>query len=157
MKQTFIHIGMPVLGLLVIGALLVSLRQDPSYQRAGQTAPAVLSAQSSTSPFTVVTGSPTIQGTPVATTRRYSIPVTVTNIGNQLLQIAPGLQMFIADATGNMIPATAEYIDPALQIGGTVTPGGIQSQTIDFSMPADFHPTSFIFDYDAQNRTEVTL
>lgn len=157
MRRTGIAFGVPVLSLLVVANFTGNTAERTNPTTVYSDHSAVLGIQQTVRPFHVSLGTPTRTATNNPEIVKYSLPVTIMNDGQEPLQISPGLHMFVADATGTMIPATAQYAAPDAHLGGTALTGTEFKQSIDFSIPADVQPQRFIFENDMQYRTEVPL
>lgn len=80
--------------------------------------------------------------------KRITADLTVLNTSQDVLEIAPGLQMFIKDQFGMLYAATANYLAPGEVIGGPLKPGHNQEVQVDFELPDSSMPNEFIFQKD---------
>jgi hypothetical protein len=79
---------------------------------------------------------------------RVGLQIGVTNKTANTLQIAPGLQMFLASNTGKVYPITARYVSPGVVIGGPLAGNSYTQMNIDFDLPASEQPESLTFQED---------
>lgn len=88
-------------------------------------------------------------------TVRTMTEVVITNNSDTVLQISPGLQMFIIDRDGGPHTVTARYLNVGVTIGGPIGPGETAHINADFDLPADLMANSFVFQKDAASEPTV--
>jgi hypothetical protein len=81
--------------------------------------------------------------------RHITATVTVHNNTNATLQIAPGLQMSLVDATGTVHPYTAVYLPAGASVGGPLAASASRTEKLDFALGASDQPKLFVFQLDA--------
>jgi hypothetical protein len=88
-------------------------------------------------------------------TERTTISLAVQNLTSRVIQISPGLQMFLRDGTGAAYKVTTEYLSYGVVVGGPLSGGATTKLNIDFKMPVGSTAKQFIFQLDASNSPTV--
>jgi hypothetical protein len=86
-------------------------------------------------------------------TQRVTIKISIKNLSGKILQISPGLQMFIIDQNKTSYNATAKYLPFGLTVGGPLANSASRTQDIDFEIPKTSVPKQFIFQLDGSTPT----
>jgi hypothetical protein len=79
---------------------------------------------------------------------RVSITISITNSGENVIQISPGLQMVLTDNTNTSHPMTADYLQPGHVIGGPLNPGQTWTEPVDFDLSSQETPSTFVYSVD---------
>ena len=91
-------------------------------------------------------------------TYRYTVHLSIRNTSDEVLQISPGMQMHVADKNRSIYDVTSNYLPAGTIIGGPLGPEDTTILDIDYMLPADTKPETFIFQQDANTpATEVKL
>jgi hypothetical protein len=88
----------------------------------------------------------------ISSTKRVSVNTKLTNLQSTVLQVAPGFQFSVLDATGNAYPFTAGYLPANTPVGGPLTPSQSSTYVLDFDVPnnAQIKKLKFQTDSDSQ-------
>lgn len=144
-----------LLAVLGVGSLWHD-RPGPPHT-VGQLPPKVLGLESTTQDYKLAISQRRFSAT-TNNAQRLSLRISLTNTGQQTLQIAPGLQMTVLTARGAHLPVTARYLQPDQIIGGPLPSGKTMLQDVDFDVPNGEQPVSLHFQLDAAAPiTEVSL
>lgn len=144
-----------VVGLSLLLSMLYWRNMPDHRQLAGRHAN-VLGKMSVANQFSVSATNLRIGGVdPIAQTKRVSITVTVNNVSNNTIQIAPGMQMQLTDTNGSTTFATAKYLSAGQTIGGPVPSGSSSVLSVDFEIAAAAQPKEFVFQQDLATKALV--
>lgn len=81
--------------------------------------------------------------------KRATATVTVLNTSDEVLQIAPGLQMFLVSNAGTVYPMTARYLKPGVVLGGALAAKSSTTLNVDYDLPVNETPKTFTFQADS--------
>lgn len=91
-------------------------------------------------------------------TKRTTISVKLQNLDNELLQVSPGLQMFVKTNTGNVYNMTAQYLPKDASIGGPLESNQTMQLAVDYDIPTAETAQTFIFQPNSSTpETEIGL
>jgi len=82
-------------------------------------------------------------------TRRATINITLHNTSNEVLQVSPGLQMFLVGSTGKVYSMTAKYLPAGSTIGGPIGSGGSATMSVDYDIAGTETPKTFTYQPDS--------
>lgn len=105
-----------------------------------------------------VSGVKLVDATGSVGVKRASINVSVANLGNEVLQVSPGMQMTLITDSGKPYSVTAKYLSENEVIGGPVETGDTKTMIVDYEIPSSETPDKLIYQKDlATPQTEVKL
>lgn len=88
-----------------------------------------------------------------AASKRATVTTSLTNNGSQILQVSPGLQMFLVTDTGSIYNMTAKYLAPGTALGGPLAINGSMTINVDFDIPFNETPKTFTYQPDSSKPT----
>ncbi len=136
-------------GVLIVATIMLNSFTTPHHGNVlSQTTAANRTARTAAYALTIkdVTQAPTDS---VSGLKRVTVALNIDNLTSDIIQISPGLQMFLRTSTGQQYNLTAKYLAPGIDIGGPVAAGAQTSLNVDFDLPASSTPTTFIYQPDA--------
>lgn len=83
---------------------------------------------------------------------KVTVDITVSNTSAGLMQISPGLQMYLNTNTGTSYPFTAEYLPAGTTIGGPLASKNIMTLGVDYKIPISETPNSLTFHPDGSTK-----
>jgi Domain of unknown function (DUF4352) len=90
--------------------------------------------------------------------KRATVKLSLHNVSNEVLQVSPGLQMLVTTDMGKVYNMTARYLDKDETIGGPLASNASVDMAIDFDIPKDEKPITFIYQLDnSVPKTEIGL
>jgi len=87
--------------------------------------------------------------------KRVTVSLRLENTSNTILQIAPGMQMYLVTDAGTAYNMTTQYLPPGQVIGGPLAPANTENLAIDFLIPASQAAERFILQLDASTTPTV--
>lgn len=82
-------------------------------------------------------------------TKRVTVNLIVKNNAKDILQVSPGLQMFLRTSSGKTYNMTAKYLEANTTIGGPLKTDKSMSLAVDYDIPEEEKPETFIYQPDA--------
>lgn len=89
----------------------------------------------------------------VSSTKRATVTLTLGNNSNEILQVSPGLQMFLVGSDGKIYPMTARYLAAGTSLGGPLASNGSMTINVDYDIPANVSPKTFTYQPDSSKPT----
>jgi hypothetical protein len=84
--------------------------------------------------------------------KRVSVATKLTNLQSSTLQVAPGLQFFVVDASGKAYAYTANYLPIDAFIGGPLLSNQTYTYTLDFDVPNNAQIQKLKFQTDSESQ-----
>jgi hypothetical protein len=149
------HAVFAVGAIVVISALIsvIYWQSLPNHRQDVHSDSSVLGTATEANRYTLTASDLSVGSTdPNSQTKHVSLKVVINNIGNETLQIAPGLQMQLSDTTGAISYATAKYLSADKTVGGPVPGSSSSVMNVDFEIGGNAQPKQFIFQPDLKSK-----